>query len=252
MRAACCCSLGRGPGQRRPSPWSRLCSGIRFAPGARWCRPSDLRARAASIGATRSRSGEATYGRREATLWLRAPGEAWRALHFGSTPWAGDGRIAVLETDLFARVSSGGRGSDTLMVHVRQPVFLARSRSRRAIRPISASRTSRFRPRRYGAAAGGHATGDARRSHGGARERVVERWRRRETLAGDGNQFDGSFTPVRPAARTDWCCHGERRAAGRRLDRLPLRIVADSAPALEIPVPGADTWRRSPDARAPS
>jgi hypothetical protein len=31
----------------------------------------------------------------------------------------------MIETDLFARVSSGDRGSDTVMVHVRQPVFLA-------------------------------------------------------------------------------------------------------------------------------
>ena len=67
-----------------------------------------------------------TYGRREATLWLRAPGEAWR-----ETPLTLDANgvathvIPMLETDLFARVSSGERGSDTLMVHVRQPVFLA-------------------------------------------------------------------------------------------------------------------------------
>ena len=64
-------------------------------------------------------------GHRAATLWLRAPGEAWhaRGVRLDST-----GRATVtsgaLRSDLFARVTSGSRASDTVMVRVRLPVFL--------------------------------------------------------------------------------------------------------------------------------
>jgi hypothetical protein len=64
-------------------------------------------------------------GRRTATLWVRAPGEAWRAVGLRldtlgqAVAWS-----AALESDLYARVTSGGRGSDTILVRVRLPVFL--------------------------------------------------------------------------------------------------------------------------------
>ena len=59
-------------------------------------------------------------GRRTATLWVRAPGEAWRARGLRldtlgqATVWSG-----ALQSDLYARVTSGGRGSDTILVRVR-------------------------------------------------------------------------------------------------------------------------------------
>ena len=65
------------------------------------------------------------FGRRTATLWLRAPGEGWRprAVRLDSL-----GRAAVttgaLQSDLFARLTGGRRGSDTVMIRVRLPVFL--------------------------------------------------------------------------------------------------------------------------------
>ena len=64
-------------------------------------------------------------GRRTATLWVRAPGEAWRALGLRldtlghGVVWSG-----ALQSDLYARATSGGRGSDTILVRVRLPVFL--------------------------------------------------------------------------------------------------------------------------------
>jgi hypothetical protein len=64
-----------------------------------------------------------------------------------------------------------------------------------------------------------------------------------------GKQFDGDFTPLRSGAYRLVL----RTASGAPLAGdsivLPLRILPDSAPALEIPVPGADTTA-SPDARA--
>ena len=65
------------------------------------------------------------FGRRAATLWIRAPGEAWRprGVRLDSL-----GRATVLtgplQSDLFARVTSGSRASDTVFVKVRLPVFL--------------------------------------------------------------------------------------------------------------------------------
>ncbi len=64
-------------------------------------------------------------GRSTATLWLRAPGEAWRPLGVRldssgvAAVWSGP-----LASDVYARVTSGSRGSDTLLVQVRLPVFL--------------------------------------------------------------------------------------------------------------------------------
>ena len=64
-------------------------------------------------------------GRKTAMLWLRAPGEAWkpRGVRLDSL-----GRATVssgpLQSDMYARLTSGGRSSDTVMIRVRLPVFL--------------------------------------------------------------------------------------------------------------------------------
>ena len=64
-------------------------------------------------------------GRRTAMLWVRAPGEEWRPRGVRLDCL---GRAAVssgpLTSDVYARVTSGSRASDTLLVKVRLPVFL--------------------------------------------------------------------------------------------------------------------------------
>jgi hypothetical protein len=64
-------------------------------------------------------------GRRTATLWLRAPGEEWRprAVRLDSL---GSASLSSgpLTSDVFARVTSGSRASDTVLVRVRLPIFL--------------------------------------------------------------------------------------------------------------------------------
>ncbi|HEY8106996.1 MAG TPA: hypothetical protein VIE46_12885, partial [Gemmatimonadales bacterium] len=63
--------------------------------------------------------------RREATLWLRAPGEEWREQQVALDP-TGHAEIvtAPLTADLYARAASAGRSSDTVVVRVRIPAFL--------------------------------------------------------------------------------------------------------------------------------
>jgi len=192
-----------------------------------------------------------TYGRREATLWLRSPGESWR-----ETPLTLDANgvashvIPALETDLFARVSSGERGSDTVMIHVRQPVFLASLEVTARYpaylgledEPIPTVGDTVLLPAGTRLETRGEATADLEGASWNADETE-------NALPVSGKQFDGDFTPLRSGAYR----LALRTASGAPLAGdaivLPLRIVPDSAPALEIPVPGADTTA-SPDARA--
>jgi hypothetical protein len=64
-------------------------------------------------------------GRKLATLWLRSPGETWKPVGVRLDS-LGRARFstAPLQSDLFARLTSGSRSSDTVLVRVRLPVFL--------------------------------------------------------------------------------------------------------------------------------
>ena len=64
-------------------------------------------------------------GRTRAVLWTRAPGESWRPLAVRlDSAGRGTRVMGPLRSDLYARITSGARSSDTLMVRVRLPVFL--------------------------------------------------------------------------------------------------------------------------------
>ena len=182
-------------------------------------------------------------GRRTATLWVRAPGESWRprGLRLDSL-----GRAAVtsgpLESDLYARVSSGSRGSDTVLVRVRLPVFLG-SLTVTAHYPAYLGLESEPVP------TGGdtlllpagtrlETRGEATAALAGA-EWATEA--RRHDLMVTGGRFSGSFVPAATGAyllrlRTT----GGSPIAGDTV-RLPVRVVSDSAPRVEVPRPGADT-----------
>ena len=64
-------------------------------------------------------------GRSHAILWVRAPGESWHGtgLTLDSLGRAST-TLGPLENDLFVRLTSGGRSSDTLQVRVLLPAFL--------------------------------------------------------------------------------------------------------------------------------
>ena len=182
-------------------------------------------------------------GRRAATLWLRAPGEAWqpRGVRLDS---AGHAIVSsgALRSDLFARVTSGSRSSDTVLVRVRIPVFLG-----------SVTVTAHY-PAYLGLDAepvptGGDTlllpAGTRLETHGEATAPLARAAWSAGTSAAPldvrAGRFSGSFVPA---------ASGEYRLMLATVDgaplagdtaRLPLRIVADSAPVVEVPVPGADT-----------
>ncbi len=181
-------------------------------------------------------------GRRHAILWLRAPGERWRptALALDSL---GRARFVTppLLGDLFARATSGSRSSDTVAVRVRLPVFLGAltvtARYPRYLglddEPIPVTGDTVLLPAGTRLETKGVATAPL--------SSAVWAGARPETLAVRGSNFTGAFSPrgsgtYRLALRT---------ASGAPLGgdsvRLGLRLVADSVPRVELPVPGVDT-----------
>jgi hypothetical protein len=185
---------------------------------------------------------EAT-GRRAATLWLRSPGEAWKArgVRLDSL-----GRATVstapLQSDLFARLTSGSRSSDTVVVRVRLPVFLG-----------SLSVTARY-PAYLGiedepVPTGGDTlimpAGTRLETRGEVTARLAKAaWLNRgsaESLKVTGTRFAGSFAPARSGEYQLELVTATGASITGDSVRLPIRIVVDSAPSVEIPVPGSDT-----------
>jgi uncharacterized protein DUF4175 len=182
-------------------------------------------------------------GRKAATLWLRAPGEAWKArgVRLDSLGRA-TVRTAPLESDLFARLTSGSRSSDTIAVRVRLPVFLG-SLSVTAHypsyldlenEPLPTGGDTLILPAGTRLETRGEATASLAAASWAAGAQV-------ESLQVTAMKFEGSFVPSRSGEyRLALVTAGGAPLAGDSV-RLPIRIVIDSAPSVEIPVPGADT-----------
>ncbi len=182
-------------------------------------------------------------GRRTATLWLRAPGEAWHPVgvrldSLGSAIVSS----GPLTSDVFARVTSGTRGSDTVLVQVRLPVFLGAltvtAHYPRYLdlesEPVPTDGDTLLLPAGTRLETRGEATAPL------SAAAWVTADRRAELQVRSGT-FTGDLVPTGA---------GEYRLALASADgaplvgdtvRLPVRVVADSAPAVDIPVPGADT-----------
>ena len=116
-------------------------------------------------------------GRRTATLWLRAPGEAW---HPVGVRLDSLGHAVVssgpLTSDLYARVTSGSRGSDTVLVRVRLPVFLgALTVTAHYPRYLGSRGRAGADRRRHAAPAGGNPARDQGRGDRAARGRRLGR-----------------------------------------------------------------------------
>lgn len=184
-------------------------------------------------------------GRRRAVLWLRAPGEAWRgqAVELDSLGHASR-TVGPLETDLLARVTSGDRTSATLRIAVRIPAFLGSlavtARFPRYLgledEPIPTSGDTVLLPAGTRLEASGEATtalGTARwRLPAGGQPAAME-------IA--GNRFSGSFVPAASGVYGLELVTREGNVLAGDPVRIPLRVVPDSAPTVEVPVPGADT-----------
>jgi hypothetical protein len=182
-------------------------------------------------------------GRRSATLWLRAPGESW---HPVGVRLDSVGSAAVssgpLTSDVYARVTSGTRGSDTLLVKVRLPVFLGAltvtAHYPRYLdlesEPVPTDGDTLLIPAGTRLTTKGEATAPL----------TTAAWvsgARRAELQVKGGAFTGDPVPEASGEyRLALASENGAPLAGDTV-RLPVRVVADSAPAVEIPVPGADT-----------
>jgi hypothetical protein len=182
-------------------------------------------------------------GRQRAILWVRAPGEAWRGQglrldSIGRTTTT----LGPLESDVFVRLSSGGRSSDTLQVKVRIPAFLGTlavtARYPRYLgledEPIPTDGDTVVVPEGTRLETVGEATAslqDAAWTAAGSRA----------DLAVDGGRFRGAFVPAgarlwRLALRTS----SGHPLAGDPV-QVPIIAVPDSAPWVDVPLPGGDT-----------
>lgn len=181
-------------------------------------------------------------GRQDAVLWTRSPGETWRRV---DVTLDGAGRAALrvgpLTSDLYARATAGGRGSDTLHVEVRLPAFLgslvvtARYPAYLGMddEPMPTGGDTLLLPAGTALETRGEATADL----------ASARWRQGDGLATmevGGATFTGRFVP-RSGTHTLELVTAAGGALGGDPVVLPIRIVADSAPAVDLPVPGADT-----------
>jgi hypothetical protein len=183
-------------------------------------------------------------GRREAVLWTRATGEEWsrRTVLLDSL---GRGRelVGPLTSDVHARLSAGGRSSDTISVAVRLPVFLA-SLEVRAEYPAYLGLEPEPLP----------LDGDTVSIPAGTRLETLGRataslrsavWQGQASTGGilavDDDRIEGSFVP-----RADGTWHlaiegADGMPVGAVDATLAIQVVPDLAPVVEVPVPGMDT-----------
>ena len=182
-------------------------------------------------------------GRKAATLWLRSPGEAWKPIGVRLDS-LGRATIATppLSSDLFARLTSGSRTSDTISVQVRLPIFLgslevtARYPAYLGLEsePVPTGGDTLILPAGTRLETRGEVTAPLARAvwrHGAVSE----------SLEVKGSHFSGAFVPLRSGEyRLGLETQSGSPIAGDSIS-LPIRLVLDSAPAVAIPVPGADT-----------
>lgn len=182
-------------------------------------------------------------GRRRAILWTRAPGESWRgrAVQLDST---GEATVSVgpLETDLFARITSGSRGSDTVQVKVRIPAFLG-----------SLAVTAHYPKYLHLDEEPIPTNGDTVPLPAGTRLETrgdataplsVAAWVSSgsvDSLDIANSHFSGSFVPAASRGYRLALSTASGGPLAGDTSRLLLRIIPDSAPQVDVPVPGADT-----------
>lgn len=182
-------------------------------------------------------------GRRDAVLWTRATGEAWAPLAISlDSAGVAEREFTDLRADLHARATSLGRSSDTLHIQVRLPAFLgsllvtARYPQYLGLddEPIPTAGDTILLPAGTRLDTRGEATTELQQAswlHGAAAE----------SLDVDGAQFSGSFRPSESGVYLLSLTTGSGAPLGGDPVQLPLRLVPDSAPSVDLPVPGADT-----------
>ena len=186
-------------------------------------------------------------GRSQVWLWTRSPGTTWERVPVVLDS-VGKARRVVgpLREALFAHVSAGARSSDTLEVLVRRPAFLAsvslRVRYPGYLRlpdePVSFGVDTLLIPAGSRIETSGEATiplSSARWDRGG--EGAVTALRVRDS------RFDGTLSPglsgtYRLVVRTS---EGALLDSGGDEFILPVRVMPDLVPVVDVPVPAGDT-----------
>jgi len=182
-------------------------------------------------------------GQRSAVLWSRAPGQPW-----SGTPISLDSvgvstlQISSVQSDLFFRLTSGRRSSDTVVVRVRLPAFLGALRV-----------TARY-PRYLGLEdeplpTGGDSllvpAGTSLDTEGEASTGLASaRWvagPRSVALTTRGRRFGGRMVPSSSAEYELALVASDGAPMAGEPIRLAVVVVPDSVPLVEVPVPGADT-----------
>jgi hypothetical protein len=185
------------------------------------------------------------YGRRSGTLWIRAPGESWKSEPVGLDSTGRATRvIGPLESDLYVRLSSGGRGSDTLQIQVRVPAFLGSLALtahyphylKLEDEPLPTAGDTLVIP----AGTRLEVKGEATAPLAGAQWLAVggsQQW----PMETDGSRLAGSISP----SISETICLVLTTVDGAPLAGepvlIPIKVVPDLPPSIEVPVPGADT-----------
>lgn len=177
------------------------------------------------------------------TLFLRATGEAWRPVLLASdAAGRASHRIADLRAPIFVYAAAGGASSETLQVRVIEPAFVAEF-AVTARYPAYLGRADELLVTDAGPLA--VPTGTVLEVRGAASAPLA----RAALVAGgdtallreDGAAFAGNLV-VRGTAR--WKLALADRFGGPVPEPLPaldVRAVPDSAPVVQVPVPGTDT-----------
>lgn len=182
-------------------------------------------------------------GQQRATLQVRAPGESWRARVIELD---GDGRASIesepLQTELVAKVTAGGRSSREVRVAMRLPVFLgaftitAHYPSYLGLEQevLPADGDTLIVPEGTRLEVTGRATTVLSSAALRSADAVV-------SLAVRDDRFAGALVPMRTGT---WQL-AVVSATGGGIDGmpppLPVQVVADTAPLVDMPVPGSDT-----------
>jgi hypothetical protein len=182
-------------------------------------------------------------GRSAAELWLRGKGELWRSetVLLDSTGRATK-PIGPLESDLFAFVRSGGRTSDTVLVRVRLPAFLGRlsliarypAYLKLEDEALPTAGDTLLLPAGTRLTAAGETTANL----------AAARWRVGTSivpLETSEKQFKGALTPRSSGLLQLELETADGAPMGGDPIRIPIIVVPDETPIVEVPVPAEDT-----------
>ncbi|TFG51697.1 MAG: MFS transporter [Gemmatimonadales bacterium] len=182
-------------------------------------------------------------GRREAMLWSRSPGETWHgeAIRLDSVGETAR-ELGPIKSDLFLRVTSGGRSSDTVAIRVRMPAFLGAllitARYARYLgledEPIPLNGDTVVLPEGTRLEVRGSVTSPL--AHAAMVAGPVS-----HALSVERTEFRGVMEPRGDRTWTLTFSALDGRPIGGDSVRIPIVVVRDSIPTVDLPVPGADT-----------